>query len=69
MEVSGPELATWLVYRAEQTSSPNVLESELKSIKCFRLAAKKPIKNFYIAEETLKGILKKLEAKFLCAWV
>ena len=42
MEVSGTELATWLVHRAEQTSSPNVLESELKSIKCFRLAAKMP---------------------------
>ena len=63
MEVSGLELASWLVYRAEQTSSPNVLESDLKSVKSFRLAAKKPIKNFYIAEATLKGILKKLEAK------
>ena len=40
LEASGPVVATWLVYRAEQTSSPNVLESELKSIKCFKLAAK-----------------------------
>ena len=40
LEVSGPEIATWLAHRAEQTSSPNVLESDLKSIKCFRLAAK-----------------------------
>ena len=63
MEVSGTELATWLVHRAEQTSSPNVLESKLKSIKCFRLAAKRPVKNFYIAEATLTGYLKKLEAK------
>ena len=39
-EAPGPVVATWLVYRAEQTSSPNVLESDLKSIKCFRLAAK-----------------------------
>ena len=58
MEVSGTELATWIVHRAEQTSSPNVLESELKSIKCFRLAAKRPVKNFYIAEATLTGYLK-----------
>ena len=63
MEVSGPEIATWLVHRAEQTSSPNVLESEHKSIKCFRLTAKRPVKNFYIAEATLTGYLKKLEAK------
>ena len=39
-EASGPVVATWLVCRAEQTSSPNVLESDLKSIKCFRLTAK-----------------------------
>ena len=63
MKVSGTELATWLVHRAEQTSSPNVLESELKSIKCFRLAAKRLVKNFYIAEANLTGYLKKLEAK------
>ena len=63
LEVSVPEIATWLVHRAEQTSSPNVLESDLKSIKCFRLAAKRPNKDFYIAEATLKGYLKKLEAK------
>ena len=63
MDVSGTELAVWLAHRAEQTSSPNVLESELKSIKCFRLAAKRPVKDFYIAEATLKGYLKKLEAK------
>ena len=63
MEVSGPELATWLVHRTEQTSSPNVLESDLKSVKSFRLAAKRPVKNYYIAEATLMGLLKKLEAK------
>ena len=39
-EAPGPVIATWLVYRAEQTSSPNVLESDLKSVKCFRLTAK-----------------------------
>ena len=63
LEVSGPEIATWLVHRAEQTSSQNVLESELESVKCFRLAAKRPIENFYIAEATLTGCLKKMEAK------
>ena len=41
MEVSGPELATWLVFRAEQTSSPNMLDSDLKAVKSFRQAAKK----------------------------
>ena len=55
-EAPGPVVATWLVYRAEQTSSPNVLESDLKSIKCFRLAAKRPIENFYITEATLRVV-------------
>ena len=64
-EALGPIVATWVAYRAEETSLPNVLEQDLKSVKCFRLAAKQPIKNFYIAEATLTGCLKKMEAK-LC---
>ena len=28
MEASGQEIATWLVLRSEQTSSPNMLEAE-----------------------------------------
>ena len=63
LEATGPVVATWLVCRAEQTDSPNVLESDLKSVKCFRLAAKSPIKDFYIAEATLTGCQKKMEAK------
>merc|ERR1712240_833389 len=39
------------------------LESDLKSVKCFRLAAKAPIKNFYIAIVALEGCQKKMEAK------
>ena len=30
MEASGRDIATWLVYRSEQTSSPNMLEADLK---------------------------------------
>ena len=63
MSATGPVVATWLVCRAEETTSPNVLESDLKSIKCFRLAAKAPIEDFYIAEATLTGCQKKMEAK------
>ena len=63
MEVSGPGLATWLVYRAEQTSPPNLLESDLKAVKSFRQAAKKPFLDFYIADATLQGLLKDLKAK------
>ena len=63
MSAKGPILATWLVSRAEETESPNVLESDLKSVKCFRLAAKAPIKDFYIAEAALAGCQKKMEAK------
>ena len=36
---------------------------KIKSIKCFRLAAKRHVTNFYIAEATLTGCLKKMEAK------
>ena len=63
LEATGPIIATWVACRAEGTSLPNVLEQDLKSVKCFRLAAKWPIKNFYIAEATLMGCLKKMEAK------
>ena len=35
MEASGQDLATWLVFRSEQTSSPNMLESDLKAVKCY----------------------------------
>ena len=63
LSAEGPLVATWIVSRAEETDSPNVLESDLKSVKCFRLAAKAPIKNFYIATAALEGCQKKMEAK------
>ena len=63
LEVSGPVVATWVAHREEETSLPNVLEQDLKSVKCFRLAAKQPIKNVYMADATLVGCKKKMEAK------
>ena len=68
LSARGPVLATWLVSRAEETDSPNVLESDLKSVKCFRLAAKAPIKDFYIAEAALAGCQKrwKLNLAYVC---
>ena len=63
MEASGQELATWLVFRSEQTSSPNMLEANLKAVKSFRQAANKPFLDFYIADATLQGLLKEMEAK------
>ena len=62
MEVSGLELATWLVFRAEQISCPNMLESDLKAVTCFRQAANKPFVDYHTAEETLRSLLKELEA-------
>ena len=59
MEVSGVELATWLVFRAEQTSSPNMLESDLKTVKCFRQSAIIPILFSYI-QASLKNKAKLL---------
>ena len=32
LEAAGPVVATWLVCRAEETGSPNVPESDLKSV-------------------------------------
>merc|ERR1711867_168968 len=63
LSAEGPVVATWIVSRAEETDSPNVLESDLKSIKSFRLAAKAPIKNYYIATATMEGCQKRMEAK------
>ena len=63
MEASGQDIATWLVFRSEQTSSPNVLEANLKVIKCFRHSANKPVWDFPIADSVLKGLLKTKEAK------
>merc|ERR1712240_895372 len=63
LSAEGPVVATWIVSRAEETDYPNVLEYDLKSIKCFRLVAKAPIKNFYIATATLAGCQRKMEAK------
>ena len=32
MEAYGQDIATWFVFRSEQTSSPNMLEADLKAI-------------------------------------
>ena len=69
MESSGQDIATWLVFRSEQTSSPNVLEADLKVIKCFRHSANKPVWDYSIADSVLKGLLKNKEAKSLSRWV
>ena len=46
MEASGRDIATWLVYRSEQTSSPNMIEANLKAVKCFRHHDNKPLSEF-----------------------
>ena len=43
MEASGPDIATWLVYRNEQTTSPNMVEVDLNAFKYFWKHANKPI--------------------------
>ena len=43
MKATGPEVATWLVFRSEQTTSPNMVEANLNAVKCFRKHAGKPI--------------------------
>ena len=63
METSGQDIANWLIYRSERTKSPNVSESNLKVIKCFRHAASKPVLDAHIAESVLRRLLKTKEAK------
>ena len=43
MEVSGRDIATWLLFKSEQTYSQNMLEADLKVIKCLRCSASKPV--------------------------
>ena len=63
METSGQDIANWLVYILERTSSPNVLDANLKVIKCFRYSANKPVWDFSIADSVINGLLKTKEAK------
>ena len=65
METSGQDIADWLVYRSERTKSPNVSESDLKAISCFRKAAGKTVSKVHIAEAMLIGLLKTKEANSL----
>ena len=65
MEASGQDIATWLVFRSEQTSSPNMLEADLKTIKCFNQSANKPVSDLPLVDSILKGLLKTKEAKEL----
>ena len=39
-----------------------MLEADLKAVTCFRQAANKPFVEYQAAEETLRGLLKELEA-------
>ena len=63
LSAEGSVVATWINSRAEETDSPKVLESDLESVKRFRLAVMAPIKNFYIAAAALEGCQKRMEAK------
>ena len=65
MEASGRDIATWLVYRSEQTSSPNMLEANSKGIKCFRYSVNKHLSDLPLVDSVLKGLLKTKEAKEL----
>ena len=63
LSAEGPVVATWIISRAKETDSPNVLESDLESVKSFRLAALAPIKNYYIASSAMERCQKRMEAK------
>ena len=65
MEASGPDVATWLVFRSEQTTSPNIVEVDLNVVKCFRKHAGEPSSEIPLVTGVKKGLLKIMEAKDL----
>ena len=65
MEASGPDVATWLVFRPVQTTSPNIVEADLNAVKCFRKHAGKPISKIPLVTTVKKGLLKIMEAQDL----
>ena len=61
MEATDLDVATQLTYIYEQTSSPNMLETDLKAIKSIRHHANKPLSEIPIQNSVLKGLLKNTE--------
>ena len=46
-----------------ETFSPNMLEANLKAVKCYRRSANKPLSDLPLVDSVFKGLLKTIEAK------
>ena len=59
------DVSIFLVQRSEETDSPNMVEGDLKAIKCFRKQAGKPLGAIPLIPNVMAGILKNMEADSL----
>ena len=56
------DVAIFLVQRSEETDSPNMVEGDLKAVKCFRKQAGKPLGEIPLIPNVMAGLLKNMEA-------
>ena len=56
------DVSIFLVQRSEETDSPNMVEGDLKAIRCFRKQAGKPLGAIPLIPNVMAGILKNMEA-------
>ena len=56
------DVSIFLVQRSEETDSPNMVEGDLKAIKCFRKQTGKPLGAIPLIPNVMAGILKNMEA-------
>merc|ERR1711873_81518 len=55
------DVSIFLVQRCEETDSPNMVEGDLKAIKCFRKQAGKPLGAIPLFPNVMAGILKNMD--------
>ena len=65
MSAAESDVAIFLVQRSEETDSPNMVEGDLKAIRCFRKHAGKPLGAIPLIPMVMAGILKNMEANSL----
>ena len=65
MEASGTDIVIWLVQRSKETSSPNIVQSDLQAIKCFPRHTNKPLGDIALVAAVTMSLLNKMEANDL----
>ena len=61
-EACKAEVVLFLVQRSEETSYPNIMESDLHVIKCFQCNATKPLGPIPLVAPVTKDLIKIIEA-------